>query len=554
MKNPLLLLLFVLITFRPALAQEELAEYRQAKQMIATGNFGQAMDLLSPFLDYDKYGEVANYASYHYARAAYGSKQYNLAQNALKQLIRARDFEHNDDARYLLALSNFQQQNISDALTEIQGIQAEGVREEAYRASYEFLQHVSSSVLIVNLPNYKNNKGLVMALRNQLAKRTVLSAGEQEVYNSIKDLDFSTEDESTPAYERVVNQTLEVAVMLPFNYTGGSGVKRLDANNFVFELFQGINFAAVEAKEQGVSLIIRTFDTERKPGVVQKILEDPFFRMADVIIGPIYPEESDIVSKFAEQRKIPFVNPLSNIDDGGKDFKYSYLFRPSVETLSEGILRYNSRLPGKKIAIAYSGTSRDEKLASLYSESATKKGYQIVANRKVIGRDMRDFFDNLSVGAGGGSRVDQIVIFSDDPNIASPTFAVMESLSTNVPILVLDSWLYFNFASYEMLDIQNFHFVGNNTVNVTKEEIAEFRERFFKSYNVYPGFNAHLGYEIIYWITHVVNKERGFDFQKNLNQLAFQDGKLTFGFDFRNSNSNNFVPILRLSKGELEVE
>lgn len=554
MKISLLTFLLVFACLLSVTAQGNLEQYRKAKQMISTGNYGQAMDLLSPYLDQDTYGEVANYASYHFARAAYGARQFELAQNALKQLIRTRKWKHQDEAKYLLAITQFQQQNIAEALTEIKGIENEAILEEAYRASYDFLQHVSTSVLIVNLPNYESNRGLVLALRNQLAKRTVLSAGEQEVFNRIRDLDFSSTAEASTGDKRELNQTLEVAVVLPFNYTGGSGVQNLGDNNFVFELYQGVYFAAEEARQKGLSLIIRTFDTERKPAVVQAILEDPFFQLADIIVGPIYPEEADMVANFAEKNKIPFINPLSNIDDPAKNSSYSYLFRPSTKALTDGIIRYSSRLSGKRLAIAHSGTSRDELLARQLSESATKQGYQIVDNRKVTGRDMRGFFDNLSVRAGGNPRADQIVIFSDDPNVASPTFMAMESLTTEIPVLVLDSWLYFNFANYEMLDVQNFHFIGNNTVNMGKKEVNEFRDNFFKQFNVYPGLNAHLGYELMHWISSTINQERGFDFQKNLDQAAFQNGKLTFGFDFRNSNSNNFVPILRLREGALEIE
>lgn len=554
MKISLLTFVIVFASLLSVTAQESLDQYRQAKQMISTGNYGQAMDLLSPYLDHDTYGEVANYASYHYARAAYGARQYDLAQSALKQLIRARKWKHQDDAKYLLAVTQFQQQNITEALAEIDGIENEAILEEAYRASYDFLQHASTSVLIVNLPNYETNKGLVLALRNQLANRTVLSAGEQEVFDRIKSVDFSSTTEEATSSKRELNQTLEVAVVLPFNYTGGSGVRNLGDNNFVFELYQGIHFAAEEARQKGLSLIIRTFDTERKPAVVQAILEDPFFQVADIIVGPIYPEEADIVASFAERNKIPFINPLSNIDDPDRKLNYSYLFRPSVKALTDGVIRYSSRLSGKRMAIAYSGTSRDEMLARQFSESASKLGYQIVENRKVAGRDMRGFFDNLSVRAGGNPRADQIVIFSDDPNVASPTFMAMESLTTEIPVLVLDSWLYFNFANYEMLDVQNFHFIGNNTVNMGKKEVNEFRDNFFKQFNVYPGLNAHLGYELMHWLSGTINQQRGFDFRKNLDQSGFQNGKLTFGFDFSNSNSNNFVPILRLDEGALEIE
>jgi ABC-type branched-subunit amino acid transport system substrate-binding protein len=551
MKLTTIILLLLFASSSTLIAQEELADYRQAKQLVSSGNFAQAMDLLSPFLDYDRYGEVSNYASYHFARAAYESRKYELAQNALKQLIRERKWKHQDDAKYLLALSYFQQQNVSEALKEIAGIQDEEVLKEAYRASYDFLQHISTSVLIVNLPNFQNNQGLVVALKNQLGSRSILSAGEQEVYDKIKNMDFSDEGETT-GITRKINETLEVAVVLPFNYGGGSGVKRLEGNNFVFELYKGIKFAADKAREQGLTLLIRTYDTERKLEVVNKILQDPFFQLADVIVGPIYPEESNLVSSFAETHKIPFINPLSNIGDDRADLDYSYLFRPSIKSITEGILNYSKKLQGKRIAVAYSGTTRDELMARQFSESATKMGYQMVTIKQVSGRDMRAFFDNLSIR--NAAKVDQIVIFSDDPNVASPTFAVMESITSGIPVMVMDSWLYFNFASYEMMDSQNFHFIGNNTVNVHKEEVEEFRNSFFETYNVYPDLNAHLGYELMQWLTAVLNSKRGFDFQKNLDQMGFQEGSLTFGFNFQNSRSNNYVPILKLQNGVLEVE
>src|SRR5690606_33873072 len=107
---------------------------------------------------------------------------------------------------------------------------------------------------------------------------------------------------------------------------------------------------------------------------------------------------------------------------------------------------------------------------------------------------------------------------------------------------------------YEMLDVQNFHFVGNNTVSFNKEEVREFREGFFERFNVYPDLNANLGYELVRWVSRVINQKQGFDFQKNLDDRGFQEGILTFGFDFRGSKSNNYVPILRLEEGVLEVE
>jgi hypothetical protein len=63
----------------------------------------------------------------------------------------------------------------------------------------------------------------------------------------------------------------------------------------------------------------------------------------------------------------------------------------------------------------------------------------------------------------------------------------------------------------------------------------------------------HLGYELAYWIADTINPTQGFDFRKNLNKNGFNQGKITYGFDFRDSNNNRYVPVLRLNNGKLEV-
>jgi len=150
--------------------------------------------------------------------------------------------------------------------------------------------------------------------------------------------------------------------------------------------------------------------------------------------------------------------------------------------------------------------------------------------------------------------VDVIVIFSDDPNIASPTFALVESLESGIPVVVMESWLYFNFANYEMMESQNFHFVGNNTVDFTDERLTEFRERFLEKFNEYPSSFVYMGYDLADMVCQVINASSGFDFQENLNRKGFQEGNLTFGFDFSNVKYNNYVPILRLEEGVLTIE
>ncbi len=550
-----LVFLLLMISVSSLMAQAALEDYNEGKRILEEGQFQEAMELLRPYMDVQRYGELSPYATYHFARAAYANRQFELAKSALSTLLEESNWPKLDEARYLLALVNFERNKPNDALPVVQSIASENLRLEAYRASYNYLKEVPSSVLMLQYEQFGDNLGLIMALREQLVEKSSLSSQEKSVFEQIRDIQLPGREEEEDK-KREINETLEVAIVLPFNYNGGSGVKRLQSNNFIFELYRGIDMALENAKASGLDISVKTFDTERNPDRVAGILQDPFFRKADVIIGPIYPEEVEIVSEFAKDWKIPFVNPLSNIGEHLTSSGHSYLFRPSVEAITDNTIKYLNNLGDKnKIAIAYSGTSRDELLAKSFEEKARRNGYDLLTVQKVSARDMRGFFESVGLLDGQGNRrADALVIFSDDPNVASPTFSLVESSGSSVPVIVMDSWLYFNFASYEMMEAQDFHFISNNSLRLGAEEIENFREEFFERFKSFPGLNAYLGYELVHLITEVINVQKGFDFKENLKASDFISGKLTFGFDFTKNSSNNYVPILRLEEGVLVIE
>ena len=116
MKFILFTIISVILLVPSIYGQAELAEYRQAKQLVSKGNYDQAMHLLKPYMDFENYGEVANYATFYFAKAAHESGQYKLSENTLQQILQKTQWRHQDDVKYLSVLNNFNLQNISTAL------------------------------------------------------------------------------------------------------------------------------------------------------------------------------------------------------------------------------------------------------------------------------------------------------------------------------------------------------------------------------------------------------------------------------------------------------
>ncbi len=542
----LIFLLPLIFAFSIIKAQNNVpADYQRAKAELSAKNYWEAMQLFKEFVDEDRYGNLANYARLHLAESAIEAKQAGQAISALQPIIQD-SWSKSEEAKYLLALAYFQNNQKPEALRVIKMIARQELKTLGANVSYEYLRNESPDFMVSNLKEFNSNPGYTAAMKVVLEGKTILSATERAAYYELKGL-----GESTP--NKVANDVLDIALILPF--TNGSNAA-ISGSDFVFELYQGIEFARKQLANQGVKIAINAFNSQRDLSQLERLMADPQIGKADVIIGPIYPEESDLVSRFAEQIKIPFIHPLSNLGERFEESNYSYLFRPAIASLAEGIIKgLKSQNWGKRVAIGYSSSSRDEKLAAILKEQLPKAGFQLVESKVVSSSNVSGFLQNLGIRRGMSNsslKTDQLILLTDDPAIAQPTFGLLESINASVPTLVLDSWLTFSFANYEMLEFPNFYFIGNNTMNFDSEASAKFKKDFYESHKINPSMNHYIGFELVNWLSSNMSQTKGFDLRRNLNQSPYQKGQLSWGFNFQKSNNNQYVPVFKLEAGELK--
>lgn len=535
---------FFILSF--ALAQNAPEGYQRANSLLSSKSYWEAIPLFKEFLDEEKYGSLSNYAAFHLAEAALGANQPAQAIDALKT-VALKNWPKSDEAKYLLGLAYFQNQQNPEALRVFKMIRKENVILMAENASFENLKKTSASFMVANLQEFKDNAGYRMALKTVLEAQTILSATERAAYYELQGKKQET------SASMIKDPILDIVVILPFTNSNSASITNVSPSDFVFELYQGVEFGVEQLRASGQKVNLLTFDSKRDVNHLQTLLKDPDIASADAIIGPIYPEETDLVSAFAETSKIPFIHPLSNLGERFEQMKYSYLFRPSVASISVGIVKsLKIQAWGKRVAIGYSSSSRDEKLGLLLQAELTKLGFTVTKSQKIDARNVGSFLQGLGVRRGNTPSVDQVILLTDDPGIAQPTFALMESISTSVPMLVMDSWLGFNFANFEMLEFPNFYFIGNNATRFDSEDMKVFRDDFYTKYLVYPSLNSILGIDLVYWLQSNSSPTLGMDLRRSLDTKAFQQGKYTWGYNFRESNNNTHVPVFRLESGELK--
>ena len=541
MRKVLLVLSFILSTAY-AVAQQPPAAYLKAKADLDAKAYGMAKDGFVAFLDETKYGVLSHYAAFHSAEAALQLKQAPQAIELLTAL-KGKAWSKSEEVVYLLALAYFQNNQLVAGLQALKGLTSEPMVSKGHRASFEYLQSTSSDFLITHLEEFKQNQGFTAALAYVLQKKASMSASERSTLSQIL---------QSGAQGILKDKVLDVVVILPFTTSGEQDISLIESTNFLLELYQGIELEVARLKEEGVAIQLHTFDSKRDLEYLNALVKDPTIIAADVIVGPVYPEESALVSAFAEAQKIPFIHPLSNLGDRYEESQFSYLFRPALSSLANGVVDALKKQGwGKSVAIGYSGNSRDEQLGLLLQNQLAKEGFSVVKVQKVDSKNATTFLQGLGVRRGSQPAVNQVILLSDDPALAQPVFSLMESISAEVPLLVMDSWLGFNFSNFEMLEYANFYFISNNTPKYHSEAMDDFRKLYYSKHLQFPSTNSLLGAELVHWVHTNAEFAQDFDLRPSLDKNGKQTGRLTWGFNFQNVNNNSYSPVFKLESGEL---
>lgn len=104
------------------------------------------------------------------------------------------------------------------------------------------------------------------------------------------------------------------------------------AINFI-EFYEGILMAVDSLKKQGFSVNLNVYDTKGDTNKIHDILLFPNMKNMDLIIGPVYSYEVDIVSRYALKHRIKMVSPLA--DNISIVDTNPYLFQVSPGFLSQ---------------------------------------------------------------------------------------------------------------------------------------------------------------------------------------------------------------------------
>jgi hypothetical protein len=547
-------------------------QYLMSKKLFTDGKYNLAMEGFKKLIPYDQSNPFSEYASFYYAVSAYHQDFSAVSKDMFTQIKSLYPtWDQLDEVNIWLAKIHFDNKDYFQGLRVLEGIKSNRTQKEINYMKKDALGVVHDvETLKMMLENYPDDAVIGEKLAHELSKNLV-SLDDQELLEKLidkfrlKKSDFIAVTPST-----VHKDVYSVSVLFPFVVNTLRPTTSRKPNQFVLDLYEGMELAVDTLAKQGIKISLRAYDTERSVEKLKKILETNELKNTDLIVGPLFQEENNVVQEFSSVNQINLFNPIANnFDFVAKNF-YGFLFQPSYETLGDRAAQFLiDNKKNKKCMVFYGESKRDSVLASSFLKRAEEGGLKILMSERVSKEGSRKIIDILATPTEFDEfkypiqftlpkdSIDCIYVASDDPLIYTKVISSVETRADSVTIVGSENWLDQSAVDYEKYQSLDIVLTGPNFTAPDNRWYQAFQRKFSKTHgrnsspSAYSNY-AKLGYDFMLFVGNAL-KKHGVYFQEALKKEAWAPGFLTEGYDFQNGRDNQLVPFIELEGGRLVV-
>jgi LysM repeat protein/ABC-type branched-subunit amino acid transport system substrate-binding protein len=372
------------------------------------------------------------------------------------------------------------------------------------------------------------------------------------------------------------NDNFRVAILLPLNINQNDTLvysDTLKADHFRFyEFLEGIYLAIDSMRLSGMNLTVEVFDTERDTETIKTIIKENNLEETDLIIGPVFKNEIEVVSAFSRSKHIPMVSPLSTFDvvkGNPEAFQVRNLLPRQIELASAYLAsKYEQNL----IVVGRLAEKRSPEftrfLTSLGTQvkeldPAKKAGFKTI----YFSETSRNYFTADSVKTDlikqlSASKQNYIIITSENKVFITEIINELNENSATYKLNVfgLNQWVF------EDLELGNLYginlelysdFEDYPFVDYTEPGILNFCSKYRKNWNIEPTKYSFQGFDVTYYFLTAL-----YQFGRNVTSsvpcwteyLNFPSMLTPMRFQYNNSTSgynNQAITIVRFQKEEL---
>jgi hypothetical protein len=545
--------------------------YTISKKLYADGKYNLAMESFKKLIPYDQANPYSEYASFYYALSAYHQGYASVSKDMLNQIKTLYPtWDKMDEVNIWLAKIYFDSKDYFQGMRMLNSASTKAQKDVVIMKKKAISAIQDVETLKMMLENYPEDEVVGEALARAMSKN-LTTVEDQEFLNrlieafKLKKSDFINETPKT-----VYKDVYSVSVLFPFVVNTLEPTANRKRNQFVLDLYEGMKLAVDTLAKQGIRISLRPYDTERNPEKLKKILETSELKNTDLIIGPLYQEENNVVREFSSVNQINTFNPISNNAELIEGNFYGFLYQPSNETLgrkaAEFLIRSDST---QKCMVFYGESKRDSTLAANFVKRANAAGMKILKSERVSKEGSKKIIDILAKPTEFDEfkyptqftlpkdSIESIYVASDDPLIYTKVVSCVETRADSVLIIGSENWLDQTTVDYEKYQALNVVFTAPNFTTTDNPWYRNFQKKYIETHGRISSASPYsnyvkVGYDFMLFAGNAL-KKHGVYFQEGLKEEKKLPAYLGQGIDFRTSRDNACVPFIKFNKGTLSV-
>ena len=311
----------------------------------------------------------------------------------------------------------------------------------------------------------------------------------------------SKDDISTVDLEkRIDNKGMKtIALMLPFSLTKSASdstqtdqdlLKKDPTLRIALDFYSGALMAAEFAKDQGISVTLDVYDTEKSDSKVASIISNKDFKNVDAVIGPLLQKSVEKASSLLEKSKIPVFSPLSNRDMAMNDNLFQTL--PTNAILEKLMIQYmKSHASGKNIIII-TDSKKQRQREMLQAAFPSARTFS----------PRNDYIQSADVSALASEGMENwVVLESENPVLVSSAVNVLAGMpgSYKIRLFTLNKNDAYEWHEVSNTRLAKLSFTFPSVNRTTPEDAREpFLISYKNKYGVMPNRFAIRGFDVTY--------------------------------------------------------
>lgn len=392
---------------------------------------------------------------------------------------------------------------------------------------------------IIKIPiTYRNKAILEKATPEQEPKpREVEKAQETKTTESPGIIYQNPQQRESPKSNRTFSSrsSLKIAMILPLAY---DKVHELDFNRYnisdkrkrnyqSFEyigFYEGARIALNELEKQGYKVSLHVFDVgETDTQAMQSILEDKSLEKMDLIMPLVFRENFKLLMDYANDHRIPLINPMSRDISILKDNPYLFKIQPSPATEVESFVRYiKSNFTDPNVIILY--TRNNSYLLDYYIQLIER------ANISWCGVDYARFPNRILEKADANKENIFISIVDRENRGLNEAYAneILSKLSkanrrySSITVFGQFDWLDYQSIPLDAINKLNFHFSLSYLNDYTNKNFLDFVEVYREHFKAEPDkIYSAIGYDLMmYFVSGMTKRGDAFLDEPNHNEYS----------------------------------